>query len=54
MLSASNPLDPQAPGVNADQSTGDSTVTYDVAQGEVTADEQDALLSAVEQARSTG
>ncbi|HEY7813529.1 MAG TPA: MMPL family transporter, partial [Nakamurella sp.] len=51
---ASNPLDPQAPGVNADQTTGYSTVGYGVAQGEVTPDEQDALLSAVENARSTG
>jgi RND superfamily putative drug exporter len=54
VTSASNPLDPQAPGVNADQTTGYSTVGYGVAQGEVTEAEQDALLSAVENARDSG
>ena len=54
VTNASTPLNPQAPGVNADQSTGYSTVTYGVAQGEVTAAEQDALLAAVQDARSSG
>ena len=54
VVSASNPLDPQAPGVNADRTTGYSTVTYGVAQGEVTAQEQDALLAAVAGANADG
>ena len=54
VVAASNPLDPQAPGVNADQSTGYSTVTYGVAQGDITPAEQDALLDAVAHARATG
>ncbi|WP_420123015.1 MMPL family transporter [Nakamurella sp.] len=54
VVAAGNPLDPQAPGVNADQSTGYSTVTYGVPQGEVTTAEQDALLAAVAGARANG
>lgn len=54
VVSASNPLNPQAPGVNADQSTGYSTVTYGVAQGEVTTIEQDALLATVADANANG
>ncbi len=54
VVGASNPLNPQAPAVNADQNTGYSTVTYAVPQGEVTADQQDALLAAVDGARSSG
>lgn len=54
VVTASNPLNPQAPGVNADQSTGYSTVTYRVAQGEVTPAEQDALLAAVAGANANG
>ena len=54
VVNASNPLDPQAPGVNAGRSTGYSTVTYGVAQGEVTPAEQDALLGAVADAQSSG
>ncbi|MGY1643405.1 MMPL family transporter [Geodermatophilus sp. SYSU D00703] len=47
VASASNPLDPAAPAVNADQTTGYSTVTYDALPGEVTPEQQDALLDAV-------
>ncbi|WP_395729656.1 MMPL family transporter [Nakamurella sp.] len=54
VVDAGNPLNPQAPGVNADQSTGYSTVTYGVPQGEVTAAEQDALLAAAQHAHGTG
>jgi RND superfamily putative drug exporter len=54
VVNASNPLNPQAPGVNADQSTGYSTVTYGVPQGGVSAAQQDALLGAVDQARTSG
>jgi RND superfamily putative drug exporter len=53
-VSASNPLDPAAPAVDADQTTGYSTVTYTAAPGEVAAAQQDALRSAVADARDTG
>ncbi|MCS7475334.1 MMPL family transporter [Umezawaea endophytica] len=52
--SATNPLDPAAPSVNAQQNTAYSTVTYTAAVGEVTVEQQDALLKAVDEARSTG
>jgi RND superfamily putative drug exporter len=52
--SASNPLDPAAPAVNAAQDTAYSTVTYAAGPGEVTAAQQDALLAAVADARDTG
>jgi RND superfamily putative drug exporter len=52
--SASNPLDPAAPTVNAEQTTGYSTVTYSAGAGEVTPEQQDALLAAVAAARDTG
>ncbi|MCW2742716.1 MAG: hypothetical protein JWR45_3138 [Blastococcus sp.] len=52
--SASNPLDPAAPAVNAAQDTAYSTVTYAAGPGEVTAEQQDALLAAVADARDTG
>ncbi|WP_448628364.1 MMPL family transporter [Geodermatophilus sp. URMC 64] len=54
VVSATNPLDPAAPTVNADQTTGYSTVTYGVGPGEVTPEEQDALLAAVDDARDSG
>ncbi|MEX5716792.1 MMPL family transporter [Geodermatophilus maliterrae] len=54
VASATTPLDPAAPAVNADQTTGYSTVTYDAAPGEVTPEQQDALLAAVDDARATG
>ncbi len=42
VVAATNPLDPQAPAVNADRTTGYSTVTYAVPQGDVTPAQQDA------------
>ena len=52
--SASNPLNPQAPAIDAKQSTAYSTVTYTAGQGDVTADQQNALLDAVNSARANG
>ncbi|MGY1593452.1 MMPL family transporter [Geodermatophilus sp. SYSU D00708] len=52
IASASNPLDPAAPAVNAEQTTAYSTVTYDALPGEVTPEQQDALVAAVESAGS--
>ncbi|WP_369134726.1 MMPL family transporter [Modestobacter sp. I12A-02662] len=54
VVSATNPLDPAAPTVNADQDTAYSTVTYTALPGEVTPAQQDALFAAAEDARSTG
>jgi RND superfamily putative drug exporter len=54
VVSASNPLDPAAPAVNADQTTAYSTVTYDAAVGGVTVEQQDALVAAVDGAGSSG
>jgi putative drug exporter of the RND superfamily len=54
VASASNPLDPLAPGVNQEQTTAFSTVTYGAQAGEVTPEQQDALLEAVDDARDTG
>jgi len=54
VVSASDPLDPAAPAVDADQTTAYSTVTYDAAVGGVTVAEQDALVEAVDSARSGG
>ncbi|MGY1701995.1 MMPL family transporter [Geodermatophilus sp. SYSU D00766] len=54
VTAASNPLDPAAPGVNAAQDTGYSTVSYD-AEGGVSPEEREALLAAVQDAgRDTG
>jgi putative drug exporter of the RND superfamily len=50
VASASNPLDPAAPSVNAELTTGYSTVTYEAPVGEVTPEQQDALTAAVEDA----
>jgi putative drug exporter of the RND superfamily len=50
VASAGNPLDPTAPAVNADQTTAYSTVTYDALPGEVTPEQQDALVQAVDAA----
>src|ERR687894_2099881 len=47
VASASNPLDPAAPSVNPELTTGYSTVTYAAPVGEVTPAEQDALTAAV-------
>jgi RND superfamily putative drug exporter len=54
VASASDPLNPAAPAVNADKTTAYSTVTYRVAQADVTGAERTALLAAVDSARSTG
>jgi RND superfamily putative drug exporter len=54
VASASDPLDPAAPSVNPDLTTGYSTVTYTAGVGEVTPAEQDALLTAVDDARGSG
>ncbi|MEU4741376.1 MMPL family transporter [Actinosynnema sp. NPDC023658] len=50
VVSASNPLDPQAPTVNADQDVAYSTVTYEAAVGDVTEAERTALLDAARNA----
>ncbi|WP_346618551.1 MMPL family transporter [Blastococcus montanus] len=50
VASASNPLDPTAPAVNPELTTAYSTVTYDSAPGEVTPEQQEALLETVEEA----
>ncbi|MGY1774209.1 MMPL family transporter [Blastococcus sp. SYSU D00813] len=50
---ASNPFDPADPGVNSAQPTiAYSTVAYEAQPGEVTPEQQDALLAAVEDAGS--
>src|SRR3954469_20106133 len=54
VASASNPLDPAAPTVNADLTTGYSTVTYTAVAGEVTPAQQDALLAAAADAGDSG
>ncbi|KQS56750.1 hypothetical protein ASG36_17050 [Geodermatophilus sp. Leaf369] len=54
VVSASNPLDPAQPTVNAEQTTAYSTVTYDVGPGEVTVEDQDALAAALDTARDAG
>ncbi|NUT50799.1 MAG: MMPL family transporter [Saccharothrix sp.] len=51
VTSASNPLDPRAPTVNADQDVAYSTVTYEAQVGEVTQEQRDALFAA---ARDSG
>lgn len=48
VASASDPFDQTAPSVNADLSTGYSTVTYSVPAGDVTDAMKDALLETVE------
>jgi RND superfamily putative drug exporter len=53
-VAATNPLDPKAPVVSRDQSTAFSTVSYGVQASEITAEEREALLSAVGQARAGG
>ncbi|MFI6094536.1 MMPL family transporter [Lentzea sp. NPDC051213] len=52
--SATNPLDPAAPSVNANVDTGYSTVTYDVKPGEVTDAQRADLLKAADKARASG
>src|SRR3954463_6049998 len=54
VASASNPLDPARPTINAGQTTAYSTVSYTAKPGEVTPEEQDALLSALDDGRASG
>ncbi|UVS79823.1 MMPL family transporter [Actinokineospora sp. UTMC 2448] len=54
VVGASNPFDPAAPAVNRDMDTAYSTVVYAAPMGEVTAEQQDALLRTVEAARADG
>jgi putative drug exporter of the RND superfamily len=54
VASASDPLNPAAPTIAPDQTTAYSTVTYPVGRGEVTDEQREALLLAVDQARSDG
>jgi RND superfamily putative drug exporter len=54
VASASNPLDPARPTVNATQTTAYSTVSYTAKPGEVTPEEQDALLAALDDGRASG
>ncbi|MEV0676478.1 MMPL family transporter [Actinosynnema sp. NPDC050436] len=54
VVSASNPLDPKAPSVNADRDLAYSTVTYDAKVGEVTEAQRTALTDAVAEARAGG
>src|SRR4051794_33233028 len=54
VASASNPLDPARPTVNADRTTAYSTVSYTAKPGEVTPEEQDALLGALDDGRDSG
>ncbi|MFI9009842.1 MMPL family transporter [Actinosynnema sp. NPDC053489] len=50
VTSASNPLDPRAPTVNADQDVAYSTVTYEAKPGDVTEEQRTALFDATRDA----
>jgi RND superfamily putative drug exporter len=52
--SASNPLDPAAPAINAERTTAYSTVSYTAPAGDVTDEARTALLNTVGQARTGG
>jgi RND superfamily putative drug exporter len=54
VVSATNPLDPQAPAVSPDRTAAYSTVTYGVQAPEITDAERAALLAAVQDARAAG
>src|SRR3954449_6022673 len=54
VASASNPLDPARPTINAGQTTAYSTVSYTAKPGEVTPEEQDALRAALDDGRAGG
>src|SRR4051794_17789640 len=54
VASASNPLDPARPTMNAEQTTAYSTVSYTAKPGEVTPQEQDALMAALDDGRASG
>ncbi|MDR7275087.1 MMPL family transporter [Catenuloplanes atrovinosus] len=54
VVGASNPFDPQAPSVAPDRSAAYSTVSYGVPAPEITAEQREALLDAVAEARDGG
>jgi RND superfamily putative drug exporter len=54
VVSATDPLNPQAPSVNAQLNTAFSTVTYSAKPGDVTAEQREALVNAVAEARTAG
>ncbi len=54
VVSATNPLDPQAPTVSQDQTAAYSTVTYPVVATELTDDQRHALTDAVAAANTGG
>ncbi|GAA2687608.1 MULTISPECIES: MMPL family transporter [Actinosynnema] len=54
VTSATNPLNPAAPVVSADQAVAYSTVTYDVQAPDITDEQRQALLDAVAGARQGG
>jgi RND superfamily putative drug exporter len=54
VVSATDPLNPEAPSVNAQQNTAYSTVTYSAKVGDVTPEQRDALVDAVADARTGG
>src|SRR4051794_28970089 len=54
VASASNPLDPARPTIDRDQTTAYSTVSYTAKPGEVTPEEQDALMAALAHGRASG
>src|SRR3954453_19508259 len=54
VASASNPLDPDGPTVNRDQTTAYSTANYTANPGGVTPEDQDALLKALDDGRASG
>ncbi|MBM2620956.1 MMPL family transporter [Actinoplanes sp. LDG1-06] len=49
VVSATNPLDPQAPTVSQDQSAAYSTVTYDVKAEQITPEQREALTAVVDE-----
>ncbi|KQS65846.1 MMPL family transporter [Modestobacter sp. Leaf380] len=51
---ATDPLDPANPTIDPTLTTGYSTVSYDAPAGEVTVEQQDALLAALDTARESG
>ncbi|GAA0578729.1 MMPL family transporter [Paractinoplanes ferrugineus] len=54
VLAASNPLDPKQPIVSRDQTAAYSTLSYGVQASELTVEQRDALLQAVDQAKAGG
>ena len=54
VVNVTNPLDPKAPVVSADQRAAYSTVTYGVQAPDITEEQREALLDAVADARAAG